>query len=293
MRVFVTGASGHIGSAVVPELIAGGHEVVGLARSEASAAAVEVLGAEAHRGDLADLDDLRKAAADADGIVHLAFDHDAAHAGDLSGAAAADLAVVRALGDALTGSGKPFVGIGLGKDHLDGALAAHPRAAVAAAIAGLAEHGARPVLVGVPQVVHSTRDRIGFIPTLIGLARRTGVSGYVGAGATRWPAVHTLDLARLFRLALDRAPAGSQLPAAAEEGVLVRDIADAIGRMLDLPTASIPAGRAEDHFGPFGAFIMALDNPMPSGSTRHLLRWTPEHPGLLADIEEGHYVTAA
>jgi nucleoside-diphosphate-sugar epimerase len=292
MRVFVTGASGHIGSAVVPELIAGGHEVVGLARSEASAAAVEVLGAEAHRGDLTDLDGLRKAAGDAHGVVHLAFDHDAALAGDLAGAAAADLAVVRALGEALTGSGKPLVGIGLGKDRLDGALAAHPRAAVAAAVAGLAEHGVRPVLVGVPQVVHSTRDRVGFIPMLIGIARRTGVSGYVDHGATRWPAVHTLDLARLFRLALDRAPAGSQLPAAAEEGVPVRDIAEAIGRQLDLPVASIPAEGVEDHFGPFGAFIMAFDNPMPSVSTQRLLSWTPQHPGLLADIAESHYFTA-
>lgn len=291
MRVFVTGASGHIGSAVVPELIAGGHEVVGLARSAASADAVAALGAQVRRGDLTDLDVLRGAAADADGVVHLAFDHDAVHAGDLAGAAAADLAVVRALGDALTGTGKTLVGIGLGKGHLDGALAAHPRSAVAEAVAGLADHGVRPVLVGVPQVVHSTRDRVGFVPTLIGVARRTGVSGYVGDGATRWPAVHTLDLARLFRLALDRAPAGSQLPAAAEEGITVREIAEAIGRQLDLPATSVPAERAEDHFGPFGAFIMAFDNPMPSESTQHLLSWKPEHPGLIADIEQGHYFT--
>ncbi|MBW0102694.1 SDR family oxidoreductase [Pseudonocardia sp. KRD291] len=291
MRVFVTGASGHIGSAVVPELLSGGHEVLGLARSDSSAAAVEALGAEARRGDLTDLDGLRAAAAEADGVVHLAFDHEAMRAGDLAGAADGDLVVVRALGEAMAGTGKPFVGIGLGADRLE-AVAGHPRIAVAEALAALSESGVRSVLVGVPQVVHSDLDRSGFVPTLVDIARRTGVSGYVDDGANRWPAVHTLDLARLFRLALEQAPAGSQLPAAAEDGIRIREIAEAIGRGLDLPVTGIAAAQAEEHFGPFGAFILSLDNPMSGDSTRRLLDWAPEHPGLIADIEKGHYLAA-
>lgn len=292
MRVLVTGAGGHIGSAVVPELLAGGHEVVGLARSDSAAAAIGALGAEVHRGDLADLDALGRVAADADGVVHLAFDHDALRAGDLAGAAGRDLDVVRALGAALSGTGKPLVGIGLGGDEVGAALADHPRVAVADAVAGLAERGVRPVLVGVPQVVHSALDRGGFVPTLVGIARRTGVSGYPGNGAARWPAVHTLDLARLFRMALERGPAGSRLPAAAEEGVPVRGIAEAVGRGLGLPVASVDPDRAAEHFGPFGAFILGIDNPMSSGRTRDLLGWAPERPGLLADMEEAHYFVA-
>ena len=294
MRVFVTGASGHIGSAVVPELVQAGHDVVALARSEASAAAVKALGAEARRGDLDDLAGLREAAAEADAVIHLAFDHDAVFAGDLAGAAAADLAAVQALGDALAGTGKTLMGVGMqptGTEHGDEALNANPRSAVASKVAGLAERGVRSLLVGIPPVVHSTRDKHGFIPTLIRIARGAGVSGYVGDGANRWPAAHALDIGRLYRLALEKAPAGSQLYAAAEEGIAVREIAETIGRHLDVPTLSIPADQAADHFKFFAPF-MTLDVPISSARTRQLLRWEPVHPGLIADLDQGHYFTA-
>jgi nucleoside-diphosphate-sugar epimerase len=292
MRVFVTGASGHIGSAVVPDLLHAGHEVVGLARSETSAAAVKALGAEVHRGDLDDLDGLREAASDADGVIHLAFNHDAVSAGDLAGAAAADLAVVQALGDALAGTGKTLMGVGMvrtGTEDGDETLDSNPRSAVARTVAGLSERGVRSMLVGIPPVVHSTRDKIGFIPTLIGIARGAGVSGYVGNGANRWPAAHVLDVGRLYRLALEKAPAGSQLYAAAEEGITVREIAETIGRHLGVPTVSIPAEQAADHFTSFP--FMTLDIPMSSAHTQQLLGWEPVHPGLIADIELGHYFT--
>jgi nucleoside-diphosphate-sugar epimerase len=293
MRVFVTGASGHIGAAVVPELLQAGHEVVGLARSEASAAALTAMGTDVHRGDLDDLDGLREAAANADGVIHLAFNHDAVFAGDLASAAAADLAAVQALGDALAGTGKTLMGVGMGRtgtEDGDEALDSNPRSAVARTVAGLAERGVRSLLVGIPPVVHSTRDKIGFIPTLIGIARGAGVSGYVGNGANRWPAAHVLDVGRLYRLALEKAPAGSQLHAATEEGITVREIAETIGRHLGVPTVSIPAEQAADHFKFFAPF-MTLDNPMSSARTQQLLDWKPEHPGLIADLEQGHYFT--
>jgi nucleoside-diphosphate-sugar epimerase len=290
MRVFVTGAGGHIGSAVVPELIEAGHDVVGLVRSETSAAAVKTLGAEVRHGSLDDLAGLAEAAAGADAVIHLAFDHDAMNAGDFAGAVATDLAVVRALGDALAGTEKPFLGVGLthtGDPEHDAAIDANPRSAVARAIAGYAERGVRTVLVGIPPVTHSPRDRIGFIPMLIGIARETGVSGYVGDN--RWPAAHTLDVAKLFRLALEKAPAGSQLYAATEEGVPVREIAEAIGRHLNVPAANIPPERAADHFKGFP--FATLDITMSNVDTRKLLDWTPVHPGLLADLEDGYYFT--
>jgi nucleoside-diphosphate-sugar epimerase len=284
MRVFVTGASGHIGSAVVPELVQAGHEVVGLARSETSAAAVKALGAEVRQGELDDLDGLREAAADADGVIHLAFNHVAVSAGDIAGAAVADLAVVRAFGDALAGTGKTLMGVGMVRTDIEDR---NPRAAVAREVAGLTERGVRAMLVAIPPVVHSTRDRHGFIPTLIGIARNAGVSGYVGDGANRWPAAHVLDVGRLYRLALAKAPAGSQLYAATEEGIAVREIAETIGRHLGVPAVSIPAEQATDHFRSFP--FVTLDIPMSSTSTQQLLDWQPTHPGLIADLDEGHY----
>jgi nucleoside-diphosphate-sugar epimerase len=293
MRVFVTGASGHIGSAVVPELIQAGHEVTGLARSDSSAAAVKAMGAQVRRGNLADPDGLREAAADADAVVHLAFDHETMMAGDFAGAVATDLAVVQALGDALAGTGKTLIGIGqtrTGDAQRDAAINASPRSAVSRAIAGFTERGVRTILVAIPPVTHSTRDKVGFIPMLIKIARDTGVSGYVGQGANRWPAGHTLDVATLYRLALDKAPAGSQLCAAAEEGITVRQIAETIGRRLGVPAKSIPAEQAAEHFAAFP--FISLDITMPNAQTRQLLGWEPVHPGLIADLEAGRYFAA-
>lgn len=288
MHVFVTGASGHIASAVIPELLQAGHEVTGLARSDASASAVKALGAAVRRGDTSDLDGLREAAAGADAVIHLAFNHDVMATGDMAGAAALDLATVRAFGDALAGTGKAFIGIGL--PNADGP---NPRSAVAREAAGYADRGIRTVHVAIPPVVHSTLDAHGFIPTMIRIARTTGVSGYVGDGANRWPAVHTLDLGRLYRLALEKAPSGSSLIGAAEEGTAVRDIAEVIGRHLNLPAVSIPPEQATEHFGPFG-MIMTLGLPPASNvPTRQLLGWDPSHPGLIADLEQGHYFTRA
>jgi nucleoside-diphosphate-sugar epimerase len=290
MRVFVTGASGHIGSAVVPELIQAGHEVTGLARSDTAAAAVQAMGAEVRRGDLGDTGGLREAAAAADAVVHLAFDHETAFAGNFAEAAATDLAVVQAFGDALAGTGKTFIGIGIrptGDPQRDAVINANPRSVVARAIDGFTDRGVRTVLVAIPPVTHSSQDKHGFIPTLISIARRTGVSGYVGEGANHWPAAHTLDVAALYRLALEKAPAGAQLYAATEEGIPVRKIAETIGRRLGIPAVSVPAGQAPDHFKGFP--FITMDITMPNADTRQLLGWEPTHPGLIADLEQGHY----
>ncbi|MGR6913211.1 SDR family oxidoreductase [[Actinomadura] parvosata] len=301
MRVFVTGATGHIGSAVVPELLSAGHQVVGLARTDASAAALKALGAEARPGDLDDLDGLREAAADADGVIHLAFKHDAMMAGDFATAVEADLAALRAFRQALAGTGKPFVGTSgtallahaaAGPATEDVVLTPGPglaaRAGAENLVGELAESAIRSSVVRLPPTVHSALDRAGFVPMLIATARDKGVSGYLGDGANRWPAVHTLDAARVYRLALERAPAGSRLHAVADEGVPLRHIAEAIGRHLDVPVAAIPPDQAEAHFG-FLAAVVPLDNPARSEHTRRLLGWQPAHPGLLADLDLGHY----
>ena len=289
MRVFATGASGHIGSAVVPELIKAGHEVTGLARSETSAAAVKAMGAEARPGDLTDPDGLRAAAANADAVVHLAFDHATMIAGDYAGAAATDLAVVRAMGEALAGTGKTFIGVGVRRPG-DAAADPNPRGAVTRAIDELGERGVRAILVAIPPVTHSSRDKHGFIPMLIKIARDSGVSGYVDQGANRWPAGHTLDVAALYPLALEKALAGAQLYAATEDGIPVREIAETIARRLDIPAVSIPAGQAADHFKGFP--FITMDVTMPGGETRQSLGWEPTHPGLLADLDEDHYFNA-
>lgn len=299
MRVFVTGATGHVGSALVPDLLAAGHEVVGLARSESGAAALKALGAQARHGDLDDLDGLREAAAEADGVIHLAFRHDVMLSGDYAGAIAADLVVVRALGDALAGSGKPLVGTsGTGISDVPGTLStedqvrsAGPRVEAENEVVGLAARAVRSSVVRLPPVVHSDLDRHGFVPTLIAAARRAGESGYLGDGANRWPAVHTLDAGRVYRLALEKAPAGSRLHAVGDEGVALRVLAEAIGRRLGVPAAAVTPEQAQARFG-FIASLVGLDIPASGARTRELLDWRPTHPGLLADLDLDHYFAA-
>ncbi len=298
MRVFVTGASGHIGSAVIPELLQAGHQVTALARSDESAAALTAAGATVHRGDLDDPDGFAEAAAAADGVVHLAFKHDAMFAGDFDGAVAADLRVIDALGNALAGTGKPLVGTSgtvlLAFAGLQGAvteadvLPAGPRIDAENAVVALAQRGVRSSVIRLAPSVHSTLDHNGFIPTLIGIARAKRVAAYVGDGANRWPAVHTLDAARLYRLALESAPAGSRLHGVGDQGVPFRQIAEAIGRGLNLPAASIGPAQSEDYFGFLGGHATA-DNPSSNTLTRDLLGWTPTGPGLLDDLRQGHY----
>jgi nucleoside-diphosphate-sugar epimerase len=301
MRVFVTGASGHIGAAVVPELLTAGHEVVGLARSEASAVWLAAAGAKVHRGELDDLAGLQDAARSADGVVHLAFKHEAMRAGDFGGAVQADQLAVAAVGDALDGSGKPFViasgtlllaFAGLGRTGTEAdVLPGGPRIDTENALIGLSERGVRSCAVRLPPIVHSALDTHGFVPALVGFAREHGTAAYIGDGANRWPAVHTLDAARLFRLALESAPAGTRLHAVADEGVAFRRIAQTLGRNLELPGTGITQGQAEQHLGYLGGFA-GLDNPTSSAHTQDLLGWHPAGPGLLEDLDAGHYFGA-
>jgi nucleoside-diphosphate-sugar epimerase len=308
MRIFVTGASGWIGSAVVPELIGAGHRVVGLARSDASAAALTAAGAEVVAGTLDDLDTLASAAAASDGVIHLAFKHDIAFSGDFEGAANADRRAVETFGDALAGTGRPFVlasgllGLAPGRvaserdghdrDPAAAATGAGPQArhATAELVLSFASRGVRSSIVRLPPTNHGDGDN-GFMAFLIGIAREKGVSGYVGDGASRWPAVHRLDSARLFKLAVEKAPAGSTLHAVADEGVPIRDIAEVIGRHLELPVVSVAPEDAGEHFGWMGGFV-GLDAPASSELTRELLGWEPTQPGLIEDLDEGHYFRA-
>jgi nucleoside-diphosphate-sugar epimerase len=304
MRVFVTGASGWIGSAVVPELIGAGHQVIGLARSDASAAALMAAGAEVHRGTLDDLDSLRSAAVAADGVIHLAFKHDLAFSGDFKGAADADRRAVETFGEALAGSDRPVViasgTLGLAPGRLATERDGHDSAAVAALGSGpqtrlataelvlsFASRNVRSSVVRLPPTNHGDGDH-GFMATLVGIARDKGVSGYIGDGSNRWPAVHRLDSARLFSLALEKAPAGSTLHGVADEGVPICDIAEVIGRHLNLPVVSISPEDAAEHFAWLASFL-AADSPASSALTRELLGWQPTHAGLIDDLDEGHY----
>jgi nucleoside-diphosphate-sugar epimerase len=294
LRVFVTGASGFIGSAVVPELLAAGHQVTALARSDASATALAAAGARALRGSLDDLESLRAGAAAADGVIHLAF-------GDFSDGPAAgqtDLHAIEAMAAALQGTGRPLVtasgllGLPAGRaaTEQDVVDPASPVAALrpgSLATPALATRGVRSSVVRLAPSVHGEGDH-ALVPQLIAIARRKGVSGYVGDGSGRWPAVHRLDAARLFRLALEQAPAGSTLHAVAEEGVPTRDIAESIARHLAMPTVSIPPEQAAEHFGWLG-MVFGADIPATSTLTRQLLGWQPVHPGLIEDLDKGRY----
>jgi len=307
MRIFVTGASGWIGSAVVPELLGAGHEVVGLARSEASAQRLQAAGAIVHRGDLGDADDLAKAAADSDGVIHLAFQHEVAFSGNFAAAGAADRRAVEAMGAALADSDRPLVlasgmlGLTPGRvategDGLvpDAAVRGNPagiRAATALLALSLRGIGVRSSVLRLPPTVHGDGDN-GFMATLVGIARERRVAGYVGDGSNRWPAVHRSDAASLFRLAVEAAPAGSVLHAAADEGVAFCDIADAMGRHLGVPAASVAPADAAEHFAYLGHFV-GLDSPASAAVTRELLAWEPTGPSLLEDLEQDHYYREA
>ena len=289
MRVFVTGGTGLIGSAVVAELLSNGHTVLALARSDASMQAAEAAGAEPLRGALADLGTLRSGAAAADGVIHLAFGNDFSSREALAASVAEESAALATLGQELVGSDRPFVTVS-GTPHAPGrpSTEADPlptdgpvggRGRAVTAVVGLASHGVRTAAVRLPRTVHN-QGAGGFAGLLANIARRTGVSGYPGDGAQRWPAVHALDAAVLFRLALEQAEAGTSWHAVADEGDQVRDIAAVIGRRLGLPVESVPA----ETYGPLGP-IFAADQPSSSTHTRRALGWQPKHPSLLEDLE--------
>lgn len=279
MHVFVTGATGYIGCAVVRELISSGHTVTSLCRSEEKGSELHAAGAEVLYGTLNDLDTLRSGAAAADGVIHLAFTNDFS---DFEGALALDLRAVEVMGAALEGSGKPFITTSHANGH-----------AVDDAVLAMAERSIRASIVLLSPSVHSEGDR-GFVPMMINTARAKGFAAYIGDGSNRWPAVHRLDAAVLYRLALESSPAGSRLLGAGDEGIPLREIAEVIGRQLSVPAVSITPEEAADHFGFLGA-IASLDitsmynTAQASLATRELLGWQPVQPGLIADLEEGHY----
>ncbi|MEV7070131.1 SDR family oxidoreductase [Streptomyces sp. NPDC093990] len=298
MRVFVTGATGFVGSAVTRELLGAGHEVVGLARSDRSVRALKAMGAQAHLGDLTDLDSLRRGAEAADGVAHLAFIHDF---GNLTASGEADLRAIEAIGEVLEGTGKPLVvtsglltapgRVGTEEDPADPDSPGRHRLASETATLALAERGVSSSVLRLPPSVHGEGDA-GFVPMFIDLARDKGVSAMVGDGSNRWAAVHRLDAARLFRLALEAAPAGVRLHAIGDEEVPFREIAGAIGRGLDVPVVSVAPEEATDHFGWLGHFA-AVDMRATAALTGKLLGWRPEHPALLPDLEAGHYFRTA
>ena len=294
MRVFVTGATGFVGFGVAKELIHAGHKVLGLARSEAGARSLSEAGAEVQRGALEDLESLRRGAADADAVIHTAFIHDFMNYG---AAAEADRRAIEALGEVLLGSQRPLViTAGVARlapgrtatedETLDLGAAPVPRKSEPAAMA-LAARGVRAIVMRLPPSVHGQGDH-GFVPRLVQIAREQGVSAYIGDGTNRWPAVHRSDAARLYRLALDKAPAGARLNAIADEGVPIRDLAAVIGRRLGLPVVAKSAEEAQAHFGWLAPFL-ALDVPGSSALTRERLGWQPTEPGLLADLDQPHY----
>lgn len=299
MRVFVTGASGHIASAVIPELLENGHRVVGLARSDASAAAVAALGAEVRRGELDDLDGLRAAAAEADGVIHLAFKHEALVTGDFMAAVDADMAATQAMGETLVDTGKPFVSTGgtlmlaaagvtdrpgTEDDQPEGG----PRTDAANYTTGLAQRGVRSSVVRLAPMVHSELDHHGFTHALIAFAREHGVAAYTGDGSNRWPAANTHDIGSLYRLALESAPAGSTFHGVGDTGIPRKVIAETIAGKLGVATRSIAEEEAPQYLGFLAAFA-GRDNPTSNDKTRAMLGWEPTHPGWVEDVETGPY----
>ncbi len=291
MRVFVTGASGWVGSAVTKDLISAGHKVLGLARSDASARVVADAGAEVHRGSLDDLDSLKRGAAACDAVIHTAFIHDfTAFAANC----ATDKAAIEAIGGALEGSGRPLIvtsgTLGLPAGRLgtedDAPASALPRKSEETGLA-LAARGVRAMCVRLSPSVHGEGDH-GFLSILIRAARETGFSTYVGDGKNRWPGVHRFDAARIYRLALEKGVSGARFHGVADEGVPVRDIAEVIARHLKVPAVSKTAEEAGALLG-FIGHVLAMDGPVSSALTRERLGWKPTGPGLIADLETGHY----
>jgi len=296
MKIFMTGASGWVGSAAAAELLAAGHDVVGLARSDESATSIAAAGITPHLGSLDDLDSLRAGASAADAVAHFGFKHDFS---DMAGAGRTERAVIEAFGEVLAGSDRPLLfasglaGLAPGRtvtenDRNPAEGADSMRGGGENLALSYAERGVRSIALRLAPTVHGAGGDHGFMANIAETARRTGVAGYVGDGANRWPAVNRLDAARLVVLALESSPAGSVVHAAGEEGIAARDIAGAIGAALDLPVASIAEGDAAEHFGWMARFF-ALDIPASSELTQHRLGWNPSAPGLLADITAGYY----
>jgi nucleoside-diphosphate-sugar epimerase len=311
MRVFVTGGTGHAGSYIIPELIAAGHEVTGLARSDTAAAALSAQGATVRLGDLEDLDGLKEAAAESDGVIHVAHRQDLLPSGGIDAVAAAELPIMLAYGEALEGTGKPLVAAGsigspgsLGRpateddpalpsgEEFKGTL--RVRNVVERAVVGLAERGVRSSIVRLPLIAHSTTDSAGFLPGLIALAQDKGFAGYPGGGMNSWNAVHIRDVASVFRLALEKGPAGRYWHAVQDGGVPFREIAKAIGSRLGLPTVGVPVDvlMLPGYFGQF-TNLVTMDLPASSLITREALGWEPAQPGLFADLDNGHYFSAS
>ena len=295
MHVFVTGATGFIGSAVVPELIKAGHQVLGLTRSEAGAQALSAAGAEVHRGNLEDVESLRSGAALSDGVIHLAFNHDFSKFAENC---ELDRRAIEALGAALAGSDRPLVitsGTGMGTavpgqpgtEDVFNRNNPNPRKISELTGVVVAERGVNVSVVRLPQVHDPVKQ--GLITPLVQVAREKGVSAYVGDGLNRWPAAHVLDVARLYRLALEKGEAGSRYHAVDEEGVPAREIAEALGRGLKVPVVSKSPEEAGEHFGWLGMFV-GLDMPASSALTQKRLGWHPTGPGLIADLDQMHYV---
>jgi nucleoside-diphosphate-sugar epimerase len=302
VRVFVTGATGFVGSAVVKELLGAGHQVLGLARSDASATSLMATGADVQRGDLNDLDSLKRGAEATDGVIHTAFMHDFFRAASpeefaagFVAAAETDRRAIEALGTVLAGSNRPLITTSGTAGLTPGRLATEDdrpeavgRGATEAIVLAMASQGIRSCVVRLSPSVHGEGDRHGFVPILINIAHAKGASGYVDDGANRWSTVHRLDAALLYRLAVEKAPAGSRLHGVGEEGVTLRDIATAIGTQLNLPVVSVPNTTAMEHFGPFARFV-TMDIPASSKRTRERLGWNPTHQGLIEDLEQGVY----